>query len=49
MDFIKIRFGDDRSVTDREMQGAVGEGLLRLFDPAYVVHRRTSDTPCQHL
>jgi len=45
MDFIKIRFGDDRSVTDREVQGAVGEGLLRLFDPAFVVHRRTWTPP----
>lgn len=40
MDFIKIRFGDDRSVADTETQGSVGEGILRLFDPTYVLQRR---------
>ncbi len=45
MDFIKIRFRDDRGTADTEMQGTVGEGLLRLFDPAYVLHRRIWKPP----
>lgn len=45
MDFIKIRFGDERGTTDTEMQGNVGEGILRLFDPTYILHRHTWKPP----
>ena len=45
MDFIKIRFGDDRVMADTEMQGSVGEGLARLFDPTYAQHRRIWKPP----
>ncbi|HPQ45539.1 MAG TPA: Hsp20/alpha crystallin family protein [Syntrophales bacterium] len=45
MDFIKIRFGDDRIITDTEMQDSVAEGLVRLFDPTYVQHRRIWKPP----
>ena len=39
MDFIKIRFGDDLGMADTEIQGTAVEGVLRLFDPTYVLHR----------
>jgi len=45
MDFIKIRFEDDRGVAEAEMQGPVGEGILRLFDPTYVRQRRIWKPP----
>ncbi|MBW2559649.1 MAG: Hsp20/alpha crystallin family protein [Deltaproteobacteria bacterium] len=45
MDFIKIRFGDDRGVADTETQGTAAEGILRLFDPTYVLQRRVWKPP----
>jgi HSP20 family protein len=45
MDFIKIRLRDDRSMADSEMQSTVGEEILRLFDPTYVLHRRIWKPP----
>jgi len=45
MDFIKIRFEDDRGVAETEMQGTVGEGILRFFDPTYVRQRRIWKPP----
>ncbi len=45
MDFIKIRFGDDRVMPDTEIQGTVAEGLVRLFDPTFVQHRRIWKPP----
>lgn len=45
MNYIKIRFGDDRGPADAEMQGPVGQGFLRLFDPTYVLHRHTWKPP----
>lgn len=45
MDFIKIRFGDDRGGADAETQGSVGEGVLRFFDPTYVLQRRVWKPP----
>jgi HSP20 family protein len=45
MDFIKIRFGDERGVPDTEMQNTVGNGILRLFDPTYALHRHIWKPP----
>jgi len=45
MDFIKIRLGDDRGSAGTEAQETVGDGILRLFDPSYVLHRRTWKPP----
>jgi len=45
MDFIKIRFGDDLGMADTEIQGTAVEGVLRLFDPTYVLHRRAWKPP----
>lgn len=39
MDFIKIRFSDERSLADAESPGSLSEAL-RFFDPALTVYRR---------
>ncbi len=39
MDFIKIRFEDDRGMVDTGLQGMIG-GALRLFDPALTLYTR---------
>ncbi len=45
MDFIKIRFMDERGVADTEFQGNIGEELLRIFNPACAKHRHTWKPP----
>ncbi|HDQ93366.1 MAG TPA: Hsp20/alpha crystallin family protein [Synergistetes bacterium] len=39
MNFIKIRFNDERSLSDAEAHGSLSEAL-RFFDPALTVYRR---------
>ena len=39
MDFIKIRFEDDRGMVDTGLHGRIG-GALRLFDPALTLYTR---------
>ncbi len=45
MDFIKIRFSNDRGMADTEIQGGVGGVLSRIFDPTYIYHRRIWNPP----
>ena len=45
MDYIKIRFSDDRGLLDAEGEASAGQGFLRLFDPTYVLHRHAWKPP----